>query len=176
MKKLYLAYGANLNRDSMSWRCPGARPVRAMMLQGWSLEFHVHATIRPDAQGQVPVGIWEITPECESSLDRFEGYPTYYHKHYIDVDGEPCMVYVMAPRDPEPPSAGYLRTIAEGYQHWDLPLDLLWEAVDYTEEITNDLYWSATRVTDSTTGMDVVQPGLVPGHDSGHVRDLEHTH
>lgn len=27
--------------------------------------------------------MWSITPECEKSLDRYEGYPSFYHK--IDV-------------------------------------------------------------------------------------------
>lgn len=173
--KLYFAYGANLNRDSMSWRCPRARPLRALYLQDWQLEFSTHATVRPQPGAAVAGALWEITPECEHSLDRFEGYPVYYDKHCVSIDGQEVMLYVMQHARPALPNAGYLTTIAEGYADWNLDTEYLWHAVRSTEETIDDLHWSTARHTTDSTGLDISQPRLDPGHDLGHLRDLANT-
>lgn len=174
--RLYFAYGANLNRDSMRWRCPRARPLRAVYLRDWQLAFSTHATIRPRTGAQVAGALWQITDQCEESLDRFEGYPTYYHKQYITIDGEEVMVYVMNSSGPQAPSAGYLATIAEGYDDWGLDQQWLWQAVKSTEEIIDDLHWSSTGHTGNTFDLDRVIPGLDPGHELRDLRDMEHSH
>jgi gamma-glutamylcyclotransferase len=171
--KLYFAYGANLNRDSMSWRCPRARPLRSMYLPDYQLEFSTHATIRPEPGESVAGALWEISPECEESLDRFEGYPVYYHKRYVRVDSENIMFYAMP--DPRPclPTAGYLTTIAEGYADWDLDLEYLWHAVRSTEEMEDDLYRSPTRHAGDTLDMVDSVSRLDLGHDLRQLRDME---
>jgi len=174
--KLYFAYGANLNRDSMHWRCPLARPLRSMYLPDYQLEFSTHATIRPEPGDAVAGALWEISPECEESLDRFEGYPVYYHKRYVRVDGENIMFYAMSDPRPCVPTAGYLTTIAEGYADWDLDLEYLWRAVRTTEEMQNDLYWSPTPRARDTLDMVDYEPGLDLGHDLRHLRDMEPAH
>jgi len=176
MNKLYFAYGANLNRESMSWRCPRARPVRAVYLQDWCLDFCTHATVRPDVGSQVAGALWEITPECEDSLDRFEGYPSYYRKHHIEIDGEPVMLYLMNHDDPALPTAGYLATIAQGYGDWELDLEYLWDAVKSTEEIIDDLYWSRAGRAGNTFDMDRGLSGLDLGHELRDLRDMASSH
>ena len=37
--KYYLAYGSNLNVRQMMHRCPGAKPVGKMVLEGYELLF-----------------------------------------------------------------------------------------------------------------------------------------
>ena len=38
--------------------------------------------------------MWSITPECEKSLDRYEGYPNFYHKTDVAVtDPETGKIY-----------------------------------------------------------------------------------
>lgn len=174
--KLYFAYGANLNRESMSWRCPRARPVRALYLQDHCLEFATHATIRYEPGAAVAGALWEITPDCEHSLDQFEGYPVYYDKNWVEVDGQDVMYYAIPNARPNLPGSGYLTTIAEGYRDWDLDLEYLWHAVRSTEENTYDLHRSRTRRAGDTLDLVHDLAGLDAGHDLRSLRDLEHAH
>lgn len=41
------------------------------------------ATILPEKDSFVPCLLWSITPACEQSLDRYEGYPNLYHKEMV---------------------------------------------------------------------------------------------
>ncbi len=132
--KLYFAYGANLNIDSMSYRCPDAVAVQPFYLEGWSLGFSGVATIRPDDTGTVAGALWAISEADERALDMFEGYPSLYRKETIQSDGLEFMVYVMNSDYPNEPSSGYLMTIAQGYQDWSLDVGYLAEAVQQTEQ------------------------------------------
>lgn len=118
---LYFAYGANLSLDSMAWRCPQARPLTAFYLRDWRLELHCHATIRPSAGDRVAGALWSITPDCEDSLDSFEGYPVYYQKQIVEQDGVQFMIYVMNEPLSGSPGQGYVDLLREGYQDWCLP-------------------------------------------------------
>ena len=137
MNQLYFAYGANLSLDSMSWRCPDARPVTDWYLRDWRLELHSHATITPSPGDWVAGALWQITPDCEASLDRFEGYPTYYRKQILCQDGIEFMVYLMNEPLGGQPGSGYVDLLVEGYQDWRLPLPALRRAVSgYRDSIT----------------------------------------
>ena len=173
--KLYFAYGANLNLSSMAQRCPRARPIREFYLRDWCLEFAGHANIRPGPGSLVPGALWEITPDCEASLDRFEGYPVYYDKQTFVLDGEEVMFYVMQDPRPALPSDGYVLTIARGYSDWDLDHYYLWRALDSTQEEQDDMYWNSTTYFRSTPELDHSQSGLDLGHDPGHLRDMAYT-
>lgn len=35
--KLYVAYGSNLDKEQMKYRCPSARPVQSGYLDNWQL-------------------------------------------------------------------------------------------------------------------------------------------
>jgi len=126
--KLYFAYGANLNLEGMRFRCPDARPVGVLMLDGYRLAFSGVATIQPEAGAQVAGALWEITQECEDNLDVFEGFPFLYTKLHLTQAGKTFMVYVMNDDPPAPPSRSYYETIAQGYRDWGLPLDSLQRA------------------------------------------------
>ena len=150
--KLYFAYGANLNIDSMEYRCPDAVAVEPCYLSGWRLGFSGVATIRPDPDGAVAGALWAISEADECSLDRFEGYPSLYRKETIQIDGMEVMVYVMNADYPSEPGNNYLMTIAQGYQDWNLDLGYLAEAVERTEQETYD--YDLQRSTQSRTGID----------------------
>ena len=128
MNQFYFAYGANLSLDSMSWRCPDARPLSAFYLRNWSLELHSHATIRPSVGDCVAGALWSITPDCEASLDRFEGYPVYYDKQILQQDGIEFMIYTMNRPLSGQPGSGYINLLEEGYRDWQLPLAWLRDA------------------------------------------------
>lgn len=123
---LYLAYGSNLNVEQMSWRCPYARVLGPVQVDGFQLLFRggnggAVATIEPAEGGSVPALLWEITPRDEEALDRYEGWPRLYRKEMITVsfnghDTE-VMVYIMNERYPcGLPSQGYHGIILEGYK------------------------------------------------------------
>lgn len=78
--KLYFAYGSNINLEQMDYRCPDATVVGPVVLENYELLFRRggFATIAPKEGGRVHGLLWSITPECERSLDLYEGYPRFY--------------------------------------------------------------------------------------------------
>lgn len=136
MKKLYIAYGSNLNVKQMAMRCPTATIQGKGRLKDWTLIFcsmrgPAYATIKKETGSSVPVVIWEIDRRAESALDRYEGYPSFYYKEDIEVvmdtgDKIKGMVYIMNQRAvPGTPSKFYIKTIIEGYLNNGLDLNYL---------------------------------------------------
>ena len=125
MKKLYMAYGSNLNLGQMARRCPTARVVGTAV-----------ATIVKRKGAVVPVGIWEIDKRCEESLDRYEGYPTLYRKETltVEMDGKEvqAMVYIMNRDRPALPAYSYYETIEDGYNDIGLDTAHLRKAIEET--------------------------------------------
>ncbi len=119
-RRIYLAYGSNINLEQMARRCPTAKVLESKMLQGHELEFRGVATIVPKKGAEVPVLIWEIGERDEIALDRYEGFPSLYRKEIfeMEVDGKvrECMAYVMNRGEIAPPSQQYYRTILNGYR------------------------------------------------------------
>lgn len=104
MKKLYIAYGSNMDEKQMAKRCPTARLLGTSELEGYRLLFKgsktgAYATIEAQKDGRVPVLIWEIGEQDERNLDRYEGYPVFYHKKEIEVqlggERKNAMVYII---------------------------------------------------------------------------------
>jgi len=127
---LYFAYGANMCRDSMQFRCPDAQPRGVFLLRNWALQFYCHATIEPRSGSAVAGVLWELTPECEYSLDRFEGFPDYYTKRTWQQDGQWIMFYEMTEPKTGRPSPGYVDNIITSYHDWGLPLPRLQTALN----------------------------------------------
>ena len=81
---LYAAYGTNLDPARMSERCPHSPLRDTGWLQGWRLTFggEEHgwdgalATIVPDTFDQVFVAVYDVTPEDERVLDRWDSADT----------------------------------------------------------------------------------------------------
>lgn len=121
---LYVAYGSNMNQRQMARRCPKARPLSGIWLQGWRLVMKRVADIEPDPRAVTPAALWEITRSCERALDAYEGFPHLYIKERISMalpNGRRAkpMAYVMSgprERDYGPASDGYLASIADGYR------------------------------------------------------------
>ena len=118
----YIAYGSNMVEEQMAHRCLGAKLIGTGYLPNHRLEFYLHATVEHTrAHGaKVPVAVWEISKEDERSLDRYEGYPTYYTKHRRRVvmdDGTELwgMVYIMNVIRPQPPTPAYYNGIYNAY-------------------------------------------------------------
>ena len=130
MKSLYLAYGANMHPGQMAWRCPNALASRAFVLRDWELKFYNHATIEPRRGAKVAGVLWEITPDCELSLDAFEGYPSYYTKRTWIQDDTQFFFYEMTSPKSGKPSEGYVLDIQDSYEFWQLPKTLLFDSLN----------------------------------------------
>ena len=139
-KRLYVAYGSNLDTYQMKFRCPTARLVGTGIIKDHELQFKgrkdsAFATIAPSEGGTVPVAVWELQPRDEKALDRYEGFPNYYFKQDIPVEmknGETVngMVYIMDLRqDFGIPSTGYVQTVSEGYHNCRLDTAVLKNAI-----------------------------------------------
>lgn len=119
-RRLYIAYGSNINLEQMSNRCPNSKVIGKEMLKGYELEFRGVATIVPNDKSEVPILIWEIDGRDERSLDRYEGFPNLYRKELfeIEVDGEKkeCMAYLMNKGQISPPTSYYYNVINQGYE------------------------------------------------------------
>ena len=81
------------------------------------------ANIRRRNGSEVKGLLWEITPDCERSLDRYEGYPYLYEKKNVTVETEDgrrvrAMVYVMTKGHEAPalPTLGYYKGILDGFR------------------------------------------------------------
>ena len=141
-KTLYFAYGSNINLEQMEHRCPDAQLVGPVTLQNYELQFRGSgfATVAPKKDCVVHGLLWKLTPSCEQSLDRYEGYPHHYIKEAVMVqtaDGSkiPVMVYIMAEpmfRQPTLPSPYYYRAIQQGFEANGLPVESLEEAWNRT--------------------------------------------
>lgn len=143
-KQLYIAYGSNLNKEQMEYRCPTAEPIAVATLKDHKLVFQgrpygAHANVIPAKGEEVPVVIWEITAKDEANLDIYEGVRGgYYTKEYIDIEvnGEmqEALIYIMTPNPIGIPTDEYLQTIAVGYDDFDLPISILNEAAIHAQE------------------------------------------
>ena len=126
-KKLYIAYGSNLNRAQMAWRCPSARFVKTDAIPDYRLLFRgsktgSYLTVEPMQGRSVPVAIWEVTPEDEAA---------FYDK--VEEESGRGFLYVMQPgRSLGKPSLRYVETCLAGYRDMGFDEDILWEAIRET--------------------------------------------
>lgn len=141
-KKIYGAYGSNMNLEQMAHRCPNAKVIGKGTLEGYKITFRGRykgvANIEPCKDKSVPIVLWEITNDCETALDLYEGYPSLYIKEAVEVivDNKPVktMVYIMADKYRDmvaAPTEYYFNVIAKGYS--DNGLDLKPLQIAYSE-------------------------------------------
>lgn len=144
MSRIYLAYGSNMNIEQMAYRCPKAKLLGTAVLENYRLMFRRKrrpvATIEKESGCTVPVVLWEITDECEESLDEYEGYPFLYTK--IDVSLQfkgkqvTAMAYVMVPgHELGAPHEDYYYTILKGYEDNGIDPQPLNEAVEWSKRL-----------------------------------------
>lgn len=138
MKRYYIAYGSNLSLQQMKYRCPTAKVVGTSTLKDWRLLFNGPASIERNEGYEVPVLIWDIQPEDEKSLDRYEGYPNYYRKAMLDVEvnGEKieAMVYIMNHNGESEPGMTYYNVLLEGYERFGFDKAILEKALEESRE------------------------------------------
>ena len=116
---LYIAYGSNINREQMRFRCPTATIVEKSVLKDYELLFREGvACVEPKPGGKGPVLLWKLKPRDEYILDQYERR---YHQEEMTVplNGKPtaAMIYMMDEGySLSPPHSQYYNTILRGYQ------------------------------------------------------------
>lgn len=140
-RKIYLAYGSNMNIKQMKRRCPYAKILGKTTLPDYELLFRANsrnnavATVEPYPGGNVPALLWSISPQCELALDRYEGFPFLYRKETVTVQlgGQPveAMMYVMDESHPiGTPNCYYYSIIREAYVELNFDTLYLAQAAD----------------------------------------------
>ena len=130
---LYGAYGSNLNKAQMRYRCPEALPCETLVLNDHALVFRGVADIEEVRGQSVTLGLWMITEQCERALDRYEGFPHLYTKQFIDTDAGQVMVYIMCDQtDVHPPTYNYLASICKGYDDFAIDRALINTALEHS--------------------------------------------
>lgn len=133
-KKLYIAYGSNLNKEQMNYRCPDSEFVGVGTIPHYRLEFRHVLTIVSCPGSSVPVAVWNISAKDESKLDLFEAAPRLYRQEQLHVnfaDGTGCsgMAYVMNGGYLAPPSTSYYDIVARGFRDCGLDESILRQAL-----------------------------------------------
>lgn len=140
-KRLYIAYGSNLNLRQMAMRCPTAQLVGTGEVRDYELQFKgapygAFATIGPKDGASVPVAVWSLRSRDEKALDIYEGVKAgHYFKKEIPVQlGDQiklALVYIMNPEAQFGiPSQRYYNAVLEGYENCKLDPHILNKAVD----------------------------------------------
>lgn len=142
---LTAAYGSNMSKAQMAYRCPDAELLGASELKDWRLLFkgsHTgrYATIEPCEGCAVPLLVWRISQRDEASLDRYEGVAGgFYRKELVRIplDGKTveAMVYVMDERrSPGIPEEWYYSVIEDAYLEFGFDTSILEKALDDSME------------------------------------------
>jgi len=120
MKKLYFAYGSNLNLKQMRQRCPDSKVYSAAILKDYSLVFRGVADIVKEKKQKVQGILFEVSKNDIVKLDAYEGYPMLYKRIKIVVNIGNKEVEAFAYKmvngySFELPDKGYFDIIYEGY-------------------------------------------------------------
>ena len=147
-RKLYVAYGSNLDRQQMAFRCPTATVVGTGTIKDYRLMFKgsktgSYLTIEPAPGFEVPVAVWSVTAHDEMRLDIYEGFPQFYYKadvrlpvHYSESDKvvmKNAFVYIMhEDHHLGRPSKSYMDVCTNGYEDFGFDLQVLREAYKFS--------------------------------------------
>lgn len=113
----------------MRMRCPNALAVGRAKLNGYRFLINRRgvATIEQDAPATVAGVLWKISPQCEVSLDRFEGVLWgFYQKRKVfvcDDNGvrKSALVYIDPVCERGVPREGYLEQVLLGARRAGIP-------------------------------------------------------
>ncbi|TSE02027.1 gamma-glutamylcyclotransferase [Skermania sp. ID1734] len=141
---IYAAYGSNMDPEQMLERCPHSPMAGTGWLHDWRLTFSggdigwegALATVVEEPGSKVFVVLYDVSPEDEQSLDRWEGSELGIHRKIrlrIDVqDADPnvadaktgsvlAWLYVLDAYEGGLPSARYLGVMADAAEKAGAP-------------------------------------------------------
>ncbi|WP_132874839.1 gamma-glutamylcyclotransferase [Tamaricihabitans halophyticus] len=133
---LYAAYGSNMEPAQMMERAPHSPMAGTGWLVGWRLTFGAEdfgwegalATVVEEAGSQVFVVLYDVPPEDEAKLDRWEGSELGLHTkirlRIQTMEGSAlAWLYVLDAYEGGLPSARYLGVMADAAEAAGAPAD-----------------------------------------------------
>lgn len=125
-RRLYFAFGANLNRAGMLGRCPSSVALRSVTIPDWGLAFRKFLDIHPSPGSHVAGALYSLTAADEAALDGYEeAFGTgLYRQTELPVPGTGGTAFAYIMNDGSflsPPPADYLATVEQGFRDWRLP-------------------------------------------------------
>jgi len=127
-QRAYFAYGINMDRDEMAYRCPRATLRGTATLDGHRFVINREgvATLVPTERSLVFGVLWNLTPVDEVALDLFEGVDEgFYEKQVIlaRYSGQDCpaLIYLSSNSTPGRPRPGYLETVCDAARSHRFP-------------------------------------------------------
>ena len=143
--KLYIAYGSNTNHEFMASRCPNAEFIAKATIKNYRLEFHgrenhSYLTIIPDENSEIETAVWAISKTDESALDKYEGFPTLYHKEMLEITingtSKQALVYIMNDgAEKALPCESYFNCVLDGYIDCEINTEQLFYAMFNAQQL-----------------------------------------
>jgi len=132
MRRLYFAYGMNMDLAAMARRCPSARRVAAARLPDhrFALNRRGVSTVLQAPADCVHGILWTLTADCEAALDRIEGIAQGHYlraeRRVLSHDGEfGALVYVATDETAGPPRQPYFDIVRAAARQHGFPPDYL---------------------------------------------------
>ncbi|MEG3581662.1 MAG: gamma-glutamylcyclotransferase family protein [Chloroflexota bacterium] len=151
-KKLYFAYGSNLNLDQMKSRCPDHEVLIHHTLKNFRLLFRSVADIEEHSGSRVQGVIFKISKGDEESLDIYEGVPKLYSKKYftlkLDKIEASVLYYKMNVSGIGKPTDNYYNSILKGYKQNNLDINLLKQSLEFSIQNTKQPIFFSNRWKD----------------------------
>jgi hypothetical protein len=124
---LYFAYGANMERDAMRRRCPGATALGIARLIGWRYVIvDGYGSVAPAPGCRVFGVLWRLTPRDLAAVNAYESLDSgLYLRRLLTVrrgDARAtALVYIARRRGEGTPRPGYINVVVEAARDWELP-------------------------------------------------------
>jgi cation transport regulator ChaC len=131
----YFAYGHNTNSKVMLARCPHAELIGNGILKNFCFVLRKFADIESQPGAKCYGVLWRINRRDLQALDHDEDYHRHYNRILVDVETDSgpikAQVYIMDPayHPEERASKDYVRSIAQGYQEHNLPVEQIKQAL-----------------------------------------------
>lgn len=140
-RRLYFAYGSNMDKAQMALRCPDATVIGVARLSRHRFIINnrgVASVSRVEAGATYGL-LWSISETDESRLDRYEGVGKgFYRKMTLSVavqenQAMDALVYVASSNEHGKPRAGYLERILRAAIEHRLPAASIEELKEWLE-------------------------------------------
>jgi len=132
-KFYYFAYGSNMNTTQMKKRCPNVEKLGKAVLYGYRFIINSRdvATIIESKNTFVEGGLYKVSDDCLSSLDRCEGVKTNcYYRRKIELicqnEKIKAVTYIATDqKESMQPRNGYIKKIIQGTKEFDISEDYI---------------------------------------------------
>ena len=124
---LYFAYGANMERDGMRKRCPGATALGPAVLRGFRYVIaDGYGSVAPAPGAQVFGVLWRLTPRDLAALNLFESLDSGLYRRAtftVERDGKRAraLIYVGRGGGRPRPMPGYQERVIASAADWCMP-------------------------------------------------------